>query len=224
MNMHGLLYVIGVGPGDPGLLTIKAADILRQVNVIAGAKKGDGEGLAFQIAEKAVPDIASKEKLLLKIPMTKDSVALHEAHEKAAHLIESYIKRDKTVALLTLGDPVLYSTSSYIWDRIKDKGYKIEIISGVPALCAAAARITTALATGNETISISTPENTDFAHQETSIILKAGDKLGELKQKVKEAGKEAWLIENCGMPDEKVYAGIENIPDKAGYMSLLIVK
>lgn len=54
-------------------------------------------------------------------------------------------------------------------------------------MCAAAARITTALATGNETISISTPENTDFAHQENSIILKAGDKLGELKQKVKEA-------------------------------------
>ena len=126
--------------------------------------------------------------------------------------------------MLTLGDPALYSTSSYIWDRIKDKGYKIEIISGVPALRAAAARITTALATGNETISISTSENTDFAHQENSIILKAGDKLGELKQKVKEAGKEAWLIENCGMPDEKVYAGIENIPDKAGYMLLLIVK
>ncbi len=76
MHIHGKLYVIGVGSGDPGLLTIKAADILRQVDVIAGAKKGAGEGLAFQIAEKAVPDIASKEKLLLTFPMTKDSVAL----------------------------------------------------------------------------------------------------------------------------------------------------
>ena len=108
--MSGILYAVGVGPGDPELLTLKAARILTGADIIAAPKKRNELGVAFQIAEKAVPEIRTKKILPLDFPMTKDQELLSQAHDEAAEKIETFLLAGKTVALITLGDPALYST------------------------------------------------------------------------------------------------------------------
>ena len=224
--MSGLLYAVGVGPGDPELITLKAARILTGSDLIAAPGKESGLGYAFQIAEKAVPEIRTKEILPLNFPMTKDSAVLSKAHDEAAEKIETFLQAGKTVSLITLGDPALYTTCSYVTDKVRKNGYHVEYVSGVPSFCAAAARIATALASGDGSILISNPDKfkdqSDLTSGDTLVILKAGKKLRMLKSQLADSGRDVYLIENCGMPNEKIYRGLSNIPDESGYLSLLI--
>ena len=188
--------------------------------VIACPAKGDVPGFAYRIAEKAIPEIADKEKLLLSFPMAKSGT--EEDHLKAAENIISQLKAGKTVAFLTLGDPGFYSTFSYISEIIAEKGYTVEMISGVPSFCAVSARLMLPLAIGEEAVLISSGEYADFSG--TQVIMKAGSRLKALKERVHAEGKEAFLVENCGMEGERIYSGIGDMSDETGYFSTLIVK
>lgn len=218
--MDGILYGLGVGPGDPELITVKALRIMEKADVIACPARGASPGIAYQIAEQACPAISMKEILLLDFPMEKGDLGL--AHQKAAECLMEKLREGRSVAFLTLGDPAFYSTFSYISDFIRDKGYPVEMISGVTSFSAAAARLLIPIAFGDEPVLITTGEIRDF--DGTLVVMKAGRNLKSLKEKIEGNGKKAYLVENCGMPDERVYSGIETIPDQAGYFSILIVK
>ena len=218
--MSGKLYGVGVGPGDPELFTLKAVKTIRMAEVIACPAKGDAPGLAYRIAEEAIPEIADKEKLLLSFPMTKSGT--EESHLKAAKSIISHLEAGEIVAFLTLGDPGFYSTFSYISGIIAEKGYPVEMISGVPSFCAVSARLMLPLAVGEGSVLISSGEFADFSG--TQVIMKAGNGLKTLKEKVLAQGKNAYLAENCGMEGERIYSGIGDMPDGAGYFATLIVK
>ena len=218
--MSRKLYVIGVGPGDPELITIKAVNTLHMADIIACPQSRDGAGIAYNIAKEAVPEIEKKDMLPLSFPMTRDETVLSAAHNEAAALIADQIDRNKTVALLTLGDPAFYSSAFYVVDILKNKEYDIEIISGVSSFSSAAAGLVQSLALGDEQVMITTPQKADFSFPGTIVVLKAGMHLAELKEKI--TGRDVYLIENSGMEDEKVYH--DDLPDEAGYLSLLIVK
>ena len=218
--MSGKLYVIGVGPGDPELITIKAVKTLHKADIIACPKSREGAGIAYNIAKEAVPEIEKKDILPLSFPMTRDETVLSEVHNEAAALIADQLEKDKTVALLTLGDPAFYSSAFYVVDILKNKGYDIEIISGVPSFSGAAAGLMQSLALGDEQVLITTPQKVDFSFPGTIVVMKAGMHLADLKEKM--TGRDVYLVENSGMEDEKIYHG--DLPDKAGYLSLLIVK
>ena len=218
--MGGILYGLGVGPGDPELITVKALRIMEKAEVIACPARGSTPGIAYQIAEQVYPDIRMKEILLLDFPMEKGNQS--KFHQEAAdHLIKE-LQKGKIVAFLTLGEPAFYSTFSYISDIIRAEGYQVEMISGVTSFSAAAARLLIPIALGNEPVMITTGEIIDF--DGTLVVMKAGRNLRLLKEKVAESGKTVYLIENCGMPDERVYSGIASIPDQTGYFSTLIIK
>ena len=221
--MTGKLYIIGVGPGDPELITLKAINILRSADVIVCPEKNGYPGIAFQIAEKSVPAVSSKEKLLLSFPMDPFSEALPEAHSKAAGSIISLLEKEKSVALLTLGDPSVYSTSSYILNEIKAGKYPVEIVPGVTSFCAASARLLLSLASGNDPILVNTAETADFSFPGTQIIMKAGKHLPLLKEKLSTSRKKVWLVENCGFPNEKIYEGTDSFPEESAYFSVVIV-
>ncbi len=217
--MAGTLYGVGVGPGDPELMTLKAVKALSAADVIACPAKGDAPGIAYQIAEQAYPDISRKEILLLNFPMETGEQS--EAHQNAALSIVSQLVTGKNVVFLTLGDPGFYSTFSYISDIVKRKGFAIEIINGIPSFCAAAAKMGVPLAAGKESVMISSGDFADF--EGTLIIMKAGSNLKTLKEKAAECGKMIYLVENCGMNDERIYTGMDAIPDQTGYFSILFV-
>ena len=109
--MSGKLYAVGVGPGDPELITLKALKIIKSVDCIACPESHGEPGLAFTIAKEAVPEIVSKEVFLLDFPMRKEDVS--DAHKNAADQVMAHLTAGKNVASLTLGDPGVYSTFYY---------------------------------------------------------------------------------------------------------------
>ena len=225
--MQGKLYGIGVGPGDPELLTLKALRIVKESPIIAVPGEVAQESVAYKIVKGAYPNLDEKELVAVPMPMTKDKKLLEESHEKAANQIAGYLKEGKQVAFLTLGDPTVYATYIYVHKRIQAMGYPLEIVSGIPSFCAVAARLNMGLVEKAEPLhvipaSYGIEESLELPG--TKVLMKAGKKMGKVKEILKARGDMCRMIENCGMEDEKIYDSVEEIPDRAGYYSLIIVK
>ena len=162
--------------------------------------------------------------------MTKDKAVLEANHEKAANDIEAYLKEGKQVAFLTLGDPTVYSTYLYVHKRILSRGYEVEIVSGITSFCAVAARLNMGLVEMAEPLHVIPATYRAEEMDEilkmpgTKVLMKTGSKMQQVKESIVNSGQQAVMIENCGMPDEKIYLSAEDIPEKAGYYSLIIVK
>ena len=152
--MKGILYGVGVGPGDPELMTLKAVRMIRENEVIAAAGAQVEDTVAYQIAVQAVPELADKELLPVYMPMTHDRRELEENHAKGAKRILSYLEQGKNVVFLTLGDPVVYSTFTYLQKRVEDQGYETAFVSGITSFCAAAARLNLPLVEWNEPLHV----------------------------------------------------------------------
>ncbi len=148
---QGILYGIGVGPGDPELLTFKAVSALRASDIVAVPRSGGSEQAALNTAERYV---RNKPILYCDMPMTRDKKVRDEAHDKAADEICSYLGKGKNVAFLTIGDPSIYSTYWYVHKRVKARGYDAFIIPGVTSFCAAAAAAGRALCMDDEMLYI----------------------------------------------------------------------
>ena len=218
--MKGILYAVGVGPGDPELLTLKAVKEIKNADCIACPESKGEPGVAYRIAQSAVPEIESKELLLLEFPMRKGDIK--EFHQKAADRIILRLSEGKNVAFLTLGDPSFYSTFFYVADIIANRGYDFEIINGITSFSAVSSKLKLPLSLGDESVMITSGEFVDF--EGTLVILKAGNKLKEIKEKVSSSGKTAYMAENCGMENERVYKDLLAIPDEAGYFSVIVIK
>ena len=112
--MRATAYGVGVGPGDPELLSLKAVRLIRENRVIAVPGKDPRESVAYKIAVAAVPELAGKELVAGRMPMVKDREKLAEAHKAGAKLPEEILDRGENVIYLTLGDPTVYCTFSYL--------------------------------------------------------------------------------------------------------------
>ncbi|MGB8451815.1 MAG: precorrin-2 C(20)-methyltransferase [Anaerocolumna sp.] len=225
--MQGTLYGVGVGSGDPELLTLKAVRIIKECDIIAIPTADKDTCTAYDIVKQALPEVEGKTVLPVVMPMTKDKAKLEESHRKGAELIKGYLKKSLSVAFLTLGDPTVYSTYIYVHKIIIEDGYTAEIINGIPSFCAVAARLKEGLVENSEQLHI-IPSSYSLQNAltlpGTKILMKAGKKLGEVKEQLKTSGVHAAMVENCGMEEEKVYHTLEEIPEEAGYYSLIIVR
>ncbi len=225
--MTGKLYGVGVGPGDPELMTIKAVNTIKSSDLIALPAAPGERCTAYEIARGALPELDDKEKLYITMPMTKDERQLEAAHSAGARQLAAHLEQGQTIAFLTLGDPCVYSTYMYLHKRVCALGYEAAIISGIPSFCAAAATLGCSLAEGSEQIHVipATGQiDAALALPGTKVLMKSGRNLGAVKQQLSERGMKAVMVENCGMADEKQYHSLEEIPDTAGYFSLIITK
>ena len=225
--MSGKLYGVGVGPGDPKLMTYLAVETIKNCPVIAVPADGKEHAISYKIASGIVKDMDQKECLGLSSPMTKDREILEKNYQKVSEEIIKKLDEGKNVAYLTLGDPTVYSTYIYIQRIVKECGYNVEIINGVPSFCAVAAKLGDSLADRSEQLHI-IPSNYDIKEAlklpGNKILMKAASKLSDVKKVLKEQGQKAWMIENCGMEEEKIYHGVEEMPEKATYYTTLLVK
>lgn len=217
----GKLYGVSVGPGDPELMTLKAVRIIKEADVIAIPHREKEKCTAYQIALRAVPELAEKTILPIDMPMTKDAQRLEHAHRSGAAQVMAELERGHTVAFLTLGDVTVYSSCQYIYQRVREQGYDGELISGVPSFCAAAARLDRALVSGNDRLHI-LPATYDLADCSTLDGVKVLMKPGKNIAKIKKLGGRLCGVENCGMAGERVYGCAEEIEEKQGYYSLFL--
>lgn len=245
--MHGCLYGVGVGPGDPELMTLKAVRIIRDVPVIAYPGGQPMDSTAWKIAAAAVPEIRDKEMLGIDVPMTRDAALLKGAHRRAIRQIEVLLDQGKSVAYITLGDPTIYSSYSYLQAEIMKDGYTVETVSGVPSFCAAAAKLNIPLSEWEEELHIipaaHMPESflsgrgtviseeikkeTDIESPDfrgTVVFMKSGRKLKELRERLTRQNMDLYVVMNCGMEGEMVCRNADEIPDTAGYYTILIAK
>lgn len=223
----GIAYGVGVGPGDPELMTLKAVRIIRENTIIAVPAKNPKDAAAYQIAVKNVPELAEKELVPLDLPMVRDKALLQKAHRECAKIIESYLDQGQNVVYITLGDPTVYSTFGYLQYHLQEDGYPVEFVSGVPSFCAAAARLNIPLAEWNEPLhiipSVHMEENPIYSDG-NYVLMKSIGRTNKVKKFLKESGKSAGAVENCGMENEKCFHSIDQIPDEMGYFSLIIAK
>lgn len=223
----GKLYGIGVGPGDPELITLKALRLMKECPVIGIPGKNPNESVAYKIAEGAYPEIGDKEILKVVTAMTKDSDVLEDGYRKAADEIEAKLDEGKDVAMLTLGDPTIYSTYIYMQRYVEADGYEVEIVSGIPSFCAVSAKFKDSLMDRDEQLHV-IPASYQIEEAlklpGTKVLMKAASKMNVVKKALQENGQKAVMIENCGMPDEKIYTSTEEIPEQASYYSLTIIK
>lgn len=223
----GKLYGIGVGPGDPEFLTLKAVRLLKTCDVIAIPGKNPSESVAYNIAHMACPEIEEKEKLYVTTPMTKDYEELEKGYKASAEKIEQLLLDGKNVALLTLGDPTIYSTYIYIHRNVIEDGFVAEIVNGVTSFCAVAAKMGKSLVDRNQQLHIipaSYQIEDSLELSGTKVLMKAASKLGDVGEYVKNRACEAFMVENCGMKNEIIYSNKNDLPKEGSYYSIIVVK
>lgn len=225
--MKGIAYGVGIGPGDPELMTLKACRLIRENEVIAVPGKEPKDSIAYKIAVQAVPELAGKKLIPIFMPMVKDRQTLHRYHEDGARLIESYLNQGRNVVYLTLGDSTIYCTFSYLQAILEDDGYETQLVSGIPSFCASASRLNEPIVEWNEPLTILPASHLKAACPDqpgTYVLMKSGRSMKEVKSMLKASGRTVKAVENCGMPEEHVYRNVDEIPDEAGYFSLIIAK
>lgn len=245
--MKGTLFGIGVGPGDPELLTVKAINQIKSCEVLAlpisDPKLSDavyeevsGDSpysellancTAYQIVLPMLPEIADKPKLYMPMPMVKDVRRLKQVHDACARAAGEQLEKGKDIAFITLGDPTIYSTCLYVKERVDQMGYQTALTPGIPSFCAAAARMNIGLVENRDELHI-LPGSYDIKQglslPGTKVLMKIGSKMPEVKEYLKEQAFSVKMVENCGMEEEHIYQNLDDIPDHAGYFSLMVVK
>lgn len=228
--MRGILYGVGVGPGDPELMTVKAVRVLRESDVVILPAEPKEDCYAYKIAKTVVPEVEEKEIVCLPFLMIKDKEELERSHQAIYDRIAAFLEEGKNVAFLTIGDPAVYSTYNYIHEKEKKNGGTPVMISGVPSFCAAAAAVGISLGDKKEQIHIipgsyETEETMQLSG--TRIYMKSGRSLGQLKKLLlshTEKKVDVYSISNCGMENEKIVYGAEQIDENSNYLTLVIVK
>ncbi len=225
--MKGIAYGVGVGPGDPKLMTLRAIELIRENDVIAVPGKEPKESVAYKIAAAVVPEIADKELVPVYMPMIKDRALIDEEHKKGAALLKKYLDQGKNVVYITLGDPTIYCTFSYLQHYLEADGYPVELVPGISSITAAAARLNLPLTEWDEPLHVlPAVHKTDAAMDlpGTYVLMKSASHMKDVKETLRMSGKDVQAVIDCGMPTEQVYRSLEEIPDDAGYFALVIAK
>lgn len=233
MTKKGTLYGIGVGPGDPELLTLKAVRILGEVDVIfAAASTKNDYSTAYAIAKPHLKD--GVRIVQLGFPMTKDKDALESAWRANAEAVAEVLDAGRNAAFLTLGDPLTYSTYGYLQRTLlsMNPDLKLRAVPGITSFHAAAARIGLVLCESKESLLI-TSGVADSARLEeqlnsadNAVILKAYknfDEIRALLTKLRLADTTV-LVSRLGMDEESILMDIKDAPKQPHYFSLALVK
>lgn len=200
---RGKLYGVSVGPGDPGLLTLKAARCIERCPVIAAPVTAGGRMLALDIAREA-----------------------------AAHTLRGYLDAGQDVAVLNLGDVSIYASFGALEAILRPEGYCVERIAGVPSFCAAAARLGCSLTGGMDeplTIAPGSAADTVLDAPGTKVLMKSGRQLPAVLEALRRHGlaQRSAMVCSCGLPGEQIVPDLsayQGAGEDAGYFSLIIVK
>ena len=221
-------YGVGVGPGDPKLITLRAVEILQAIQVVAIPKsKMERESVAWEIAQSHCPSGVSI--LELEMPMTADESILQAAWQSAAEKIEAELSQGHSVAFLTLGDPSLYSTYSYLLTILRERlePDQIETIPGITAMAAAAARVNWPLATGDEPLIVlpGIEGLEEYERYPNLVLMKVSRNLPEVLNHVQRTRSQAVLATRVGQAGEEIrLLDPEEVLEKVDYLSLVLCR
>lgn len=234
--MGAAFSIVGLGPGDPELITHKAARLIGEADVIAyhaGVKKSSH---ARRIAAEHIPDGVIEEEL--RYPVTTGTTdhpggyvgALADFYEESAARLTVHLEAGRRVVLLAEGDPLFYGSSMYLHDRLSPD-FSTEVVPGVPAFAAATAAVSSPLVRQTDVLSVlagTLPEPElarRLADTDAAVIMKLGRTFPAVRRALEEAGRldGALYVERASMPDQRWLPVADVDPDSVPYFSLIVV-
>ena len=232
MNSVGTFYGIGVGPGDPELLTVKAIDALKKIDVLIAPKtEKKSDSVALSIVQPYLKQ--GIEIIYQTFPMVRDFAEEKEIFEANKEEILKELRGGKNVGFATLGDPMFFSTYIYIFRLLENCGVKIVTIPGVPAFLAIASQIGRPLAFGNDILTIipATAEldaiKNSLDTSDATVLMKVYKNFPEVVDELKLRGmiEEAVLVSRCGLDDEKIITDVAAYKDEQlNYLSTILTR
>ena len=224
---RGILYGIGTGPGDPELITLKAARLIGAAPVVAYPALPGSASLARSIAAGLIPPGATE--LAIEIPMTPERAPAQSAYDRGAARLSKALDAGHDVAFLCEGDPLFYGSFMYLLARLAPH-HRVEIIPGITSLSAATARLAQPLTARNDVLTVLPAPLAEEALQarieaaETIAILKLGRHLGRVRNLLGRMGlnENATYIERATLPGERRLP-LADAPDPAPYFSMILI-
>lgn len=227
--MTGSLFGLGVGPGDPELITLKALKILERTPVIAYPAPEVGESMARVIAAPHIP--AGRKEIPIRIPMVPGKFPAHNVYDYYSREIETCLEQDQDVAVLCEGDPFLYGSFMYLFSRLSDR-FSAEVVPGVSSLGACAAVAGLPLVSRNQVLTV-LPGPLSAEELESRIkaspavaIMKVGRHLEKIRSVLKRLSilDYAQYIERATMTNQKVMPLRDVGMMEAPYFSMILVR
>lgn len=232
----GRFYGVGLGPGDPELVTLKAARLIASADVVAYHAGVGKQSNARRIAADLIPPTAIEEEL--RYPVTTGPTAhpggyagaMAEFYEESAARLAVHLEQGRTVVLLAEGDPLFYGSYMYMHDRLSDR-FPTEVVPGVPAFAAATAAVASPLVRQTDVLTIlpgtlPAPELARrLADTDGAIIMKLGRTFPAVRAALHEAGRldHALYVERASMPTERWLPVRDVDPATVPYFSLIVV-
>ena len=226
--MSGTLYGLGVGPGDPELITLKALKILQAVPVVAYPAPETGDSLARSIVDSHLN--GKQEEIPIRMPMVSARFPAQEVYDWAADAIGSHLDAGSDVAVLCEGDPFFYGSFMYLFGRMASR-HRVEVIPGVSSLMACATTLGAPLAGRNDVLlvlpaTLSADALTErLQGVEAAAIIKVGRHFGKVRDVLDTLGlgANARYVEHATMPSEKLLPIGEVDADSVPYFSMILV-
>lgn len=227
MTAHGTLYGVGLGPGDPDLVTRRAARLIETARVVAYPSLAGGDSFARAIAADLIPEGARE--IVMDVPMTPAREPAQEAYDKGAAEIAAVLEAGEDVVVLCEGDPFFYGSFMYLHARLAPR-FTVEVVPGVTSVTACAARAALPLAARNETLTVLPGPLPDdelrakIRSSDTLILMKVGRHLSRLRALLAEEGllERAVYVERATLPVERRLP-LADAPDPAPYFSMILV-
>ena len=216
---RGTFYAVGVGPGDPELMTRKAVRVLEDCPVLAVPRTPAGDSLALEIAQ-AGADLTDKEIHFIDFAMSRDEEKRRQAHRRAAEAVRALLDRGTDVAMPVLGDVSLFASS---------EGCRCVRVPGVPSFCAAAARLGRSLTEMDLPVHIvpagGFPLEEALDLPGTKVLMKSGRALPQVLEALESRGllESSAMVQNCGLPGEQAAESLKDAPQSGSYFTTLLV-
>jgi precorrin-2/cobalt-factor-2 C20-methyltransferase len=226
----GIFYGVGVGPGDPELLTLKAHRLIAHADVVTFLENADGHSQAADIAAASIQAGAGL-RLPIYMPMNRDRALANAAYDDAAQRISEQLSAGRDVVFLCEGDPLFFGSFAYLMARLADR-FHCEVVPGISSINAAAARSKTPLAMLAESFAVLSGRHapaellTALERHDTVVILKAGQARPQILAALGEAGRQAdaRYLEFVGRPNERIVEDVRQLEAGPGpYFSLFLV-
>lgn len=229
---QGHFIGVGVGPGDPELLTLKAFRAIQAADVICYLENESGESQALEIASEALKDPIKKQQYLgVRFAMSRERVAANAAYDKAIGQIHSELKQGKNVVFLCEGDPLFFGSFTYLLERL-DSQYRSQVIPGIPAFVAATAELQLPLTVLKQSFAVITGRHSDqkikaaLLEHDAVVIMKAGIERPRLITLLKETNRfdDANYLEYISRDNQKIIRDLNQLDNIAGpYFSLFVI-
>ncbi len=232
----GRFYGVGIGPGDPELITLKAARLIAHADVIAYHAGTGKQSMARSIAADLIPDGVLEEELRYPVTtgMTEHPLgyygALAEFYDECSARLETHLAAGRTVVVLAVGDPLFFGSFMYVHDRLSPR-YPTEVVPGITSLSAATAAVATGLCRHEDTLTVlpgtlSVPELARrLADTDAAIIMKLGRTFAGVREALRQAGMldRAVYVERASGAGELVQPAADVEEGRVPYMSLVVV-